>query len=115
MSDRPTPEHVWVFDSNRRIYPPTPSGRLWASGGPIYREHWVKRKVTGETRVSFLIDNGTKVPKRGGRGFAFTLDEVEDDVWRHDHRHKIANLIDRIEPQLLRKIAEMIGYTPTPP
>jgi len=105
--------HVWIFDNNRRIYPPAPKGRLWASGGPIYRDHWVKHEVTGETRVSYITKYGGKVPKKGGYGYALTIDEVEDDVWLHDHRHKIAKLVGEIQDvALLRKVAEAAGYMP---
>ena len=105
--------HVWIFDNNRRIYPPAPKGRLWTSGGPIYREHWVRHEVTGETRMSYITKYGGKVPKKGGHGFALTLVEVEDDVWRHDHRHRIAKLVGEIQDvELLRKVAEAAGYMP---
>jgi hypothetical protein len=58
--------HVWVFDENYRVYPKKEPGQ--PSGGPIYREHWVKREITGETSRSWLISEGwrtVKFPKRG--------------------------------------------------
>lgn len=44
--ERPT--HVWVFDINRRVYPE--GGGIGRS--PIYREHWRKVAVTGQTSRS---------------------------------------------------------------
>lgn len=110
---QPIVRHVWIFDSNRRIYPPAPNGKLWASGGPIYREHWVKHEVAGETRASYITKHGGKVPKKGGHGFALSEAEVEDDVWRHDHRWRIAKIVgDLRDVSILRKVADVVGYLP---
>ena len=63
--------------------------------------------------MSYITTYGGKVPKKGGLGVALTLAEVEDDVWKHEHRHKIASLVGSIKDvTLLRKVAEVAGYTP---
>lgn len=110
---KPSVTHVWIFDINRRVYPPAQKGKIWADGGPIYREHWVKHEVTGETRVSWITRYGAKVPKKGGPGIALSLTEVEDAVWLHDHKYKIARCIELIrDASLLRAVADAAGYKP---
>lgn len=114
ITNPPSIQHVWIFDQNRRVYPPTPSGHKWASSGPpIYREHWVKHEVVDETKRSYVTKYGTKVPKTGGRGFALSEREVDLDVWLHDNRHKICRQIEMMQDaELLMKVAELIGYQP---
>lgn len=106
---------IWHFDPNRRVYPPAPKGKLWASGGPIYREHWHEVEITGETSRSWLTAYG-KVPKSGEhRGFAFTIKEVEDDCWLQAHRYQISRAVEQCtSPELLREIAFLLNFTPTP-
>jgi hypothetical protein len=115
MSILDKPTHVWVFDCNRRVYPVMAPGEI--SGSPIYREHWVKREITGETSRSWLIDpcERVKVPKRGAdpRRFLFSEKDVDDDVWANDHRYRIERLILTLSPEKLRQVAELIGYEAT--
>jgi hypothetical protein len=87
-TDKPT--HVWVFDYNRRVYPAKKLGEI--SGSPIYREHWAKREIVGETSRSWLMSEGwrtVKIPKRGANPcrFLFSEKDVDDNVWVHDHCH----------------------------
>ena len=114
LPDKPT--HVWVFDLNRRVYPVTAPGQL--SRSPIYREHWAKREIIGETSRSWLIDptwGPVKVPKRGAdpRRFLFNEKDVDDDVWANDHLYPILWLIQTLSPEKLRQVAELIGYEAT--
>jgi len=110
-TDKPT--HVWVFDCNRRVYPVIAPGGI--SGPPIYREHWVKHEIIGEATRSWLIGPAwkpVKVLKRGAdpRRFLFDKKDVDDNVWVHNHRHRIVCLISTISPEKLRQVAELIGY-----
>jgi hypothetical protein len=112
--DKPT--HVWVFDCNRRVYPVIAPGEI--SGSPIYREHWVKHEIIGETTRSWLIGSTrwlVKVPKRGAdhRRFLFSEKDVDDDVWANDHRYRIERLIRNLSSEKLRQVAELIGYEAT--
>ena len=113
-TERPT--HIWVFDESRRIYPKKEPGQF--SGSPIYREHWVKREIIGETTRSWLIGSTrwpVKVSKRGAdhRRFLFSEKDVDDDVWANDHRYQIQRLISTLSPEKLRQVAELIGYEAT--
>lgn len=56
--------HIWKFDHNRRVYErDAMTGK--AIGSPIWRKHWVKYKVEGETSRSWIIECGrTKVSKK---------------------------------------------------
>jgi hypothetical protein len=109
------PTHVWVFDVNNRVYPKKEPGQL--SAGPIYRKHWVKREIIGETSRSWLIGPAwgpVKIPKKGARpsAFLFSQDAVDDDVWMHDHRYKIERMILTLSPEKLRQVATIVGYKP---
>ena len=106
---------IWIFDSNRRVYPEPRSA--YGGGGPIYREHWRPVTIEGETSRSWVTSwYGKKVPKRGPRqGIAFTEAEVEADVWVHDHRYKIVRMVEQCEVETLKAIAQAVGYMPNNP
>jgi hypothetical protein len=113
---------VWVFDSNRRVYA-KPPGPGHTSGGPIWREHWVERKVVGETRVSWITGRGERLPKRRGceafsRGYLVSVEEIDLACYANEHAHRIAtvmrNLTER-NPRVLAQIATLLGYEPKPP
>ncbi len=107
---------VWVFDINRRVYPPKPAGKLWSTGGPIYRHHWVPQRISGQTARSWLTDYGHKIPKKGEhQGVAFTQQEVEDAVWLNSYHYEIVETLRRIKDvNILRVVAHDIGWKPTP-
>jgi hypothetical protein len=107
---------LYRFDVNRRVY--QKGGQF--SGGPIYREHFEPLKIEGENARSWVLERGWKVNKKtlrgeaasfsyGGRGF-FTAEQMEADIWQHDHRHKIRDLFDRCSVAQLREIANLLGY-----
>ena len=102
---------IWMFDNNRRVYP---EPRSTHNGGPIYREHWRPVTIDGETSRSWVTSwYGKKVQKRGPRqGVAFTEDEVEADVWAHDHRYKIVRMIEQCDVATLKAVALAVGYMP---
>ena len=87
---------IWYFDTNRRVYPPPEPGRIWASGGPIWREHWRPVQITGETSRSWVLGSGcwivgkvvTKIPKRGDdplrKHFAFTREELDQRIAKYE-------------------------------
>jgi hypothetical protein len=101
---------VWVFDENRRRY--APNGK----GGPIWRHHWVKTEIIGETRVSWITSGYGKIPKKHSNPMrvAWSLEDVERRAWAHDHVHAITDAIQRQVQQggatFLDDIAARIGY-----
>ena len=102
---------IWRFDENRRVYSPAPAGKVYSTGGPIYREHWVATKIVGETSRSWITTHwGQKAPKRGPHpGWAFTEGEVDDRVYVHENRHLIADDVQRIsDADKLRRIAAIL-------
>jgi hypothetical protein len=109
---------VWVFDKNRRVYPP----RVVGDGGfrfPIWREHWQPLKVVGETSRSWLLDgwDKLKVPKVNAdpRRFAFSQAEIDEQAWLHENHYRIISKIQySSDTQLFREIAALIGYKETP-
>lgn len=101
---------LWLFDPSRRVYPPAEKGRLWASSGPIWREHWREHKIVGETRVSWITQYGKRVPKKGGPGIAFSEHELNELQWREENRHTIARAVSELKDvAVLRHIAALVG------
>ena len=114
MSDRP--EFVWIFDINRRIYPPREPGRIF-SGSPIWREHWRKRAITGETKRSWITECGQKIPKRGAvpRSFCFSEEEIDRMAWVVDNRHRLARCVENLlDFDKMKQIAEIVDYKEKP-
>lgn len=112
----------WVFDINRRVYAKDKAGR--SVGGPIWREHWVKREVVGETRVSWVIGTpgylhtDMKVPKREALTHLFvefSEQRLEQRAWAARNQHHIVDAMRRIDDyELLQKLAALIGYKEQP-
>jgi hypothetical protein len=114
MSDLPD---IWIFDENRRVYPKDASGRTPFGGSPIWREHWVKVEVIGETRVSWVVQwyGELKVPKKGANParFAFSLEDIERRTFVVENRHGIADAVGRLgDFDKLKAVAELVGYAP---
>lgn len=113
MSEIKVGSPVWIFDQNRRVYRKNNKGI--SIGGPIWREHWGRRTVTGETSRSWIVDR-IKIPKTlirlpGGATFSFSEERINELGWVEENRHPITVAIRRIEdPALLRQIAKLIGY-----
>ena len=109
---------IWHFDENRRVYERDDTGR--AFGGPIYAEYYKPYKIVGEEARSWIVESNTfkqKVAKnRIDRSPTEWFSDAArlDNIWKHDHRHKIRNLIDQADAATLRKVAEIIGYQPSP-
>ena len=104
---------LYIFDENHRVYPPTPKGSLYSSGGPIYREHFRPRKIINETKVSWVLEfDNQKVNKKTLAG-AYTLEGIEEQCWKHDYGYKLLDHI-RIHAngKQLREIAALIGWKP---
>lgn len=87
----PNAPDCWVFDSNRRVYAKNENGNSF--GGPIWKEHWTKVCIVDETSRSWVTSNGRKIPKKGGRGIAFSMKEVEHDAWVNDNRYELSHRV----------------------
>ncbi len=131
---------VWVLDENRRVYGVGAEGR--GRGGPLRRPMWGEWRIVDQTVKSWVAlplyqaeqykgdlraDRSViKIPKThegttytaASNGFrcplvALTAQAVEDDVWRHNNKHKLLEAAQKSDTSTLRKIAELIGYTDT--
>lgn len=109
---------IWVYDYNYRVYEDDDGNR---TSSPNYRKSWRKHAVVDETSRSWVLNDGTKIPKNGKASFdrlgnnvnyVFTQEEVDDRVYRHDNAHKIADAVSGVDAVTLKKIAELIGYQP---
>ncbi|MBX9604649.1 MAG: hypothetical protein K2Y51_00390 [Gammaproteobacteria bacterium] len=110
---------VYFFDVNYRVYPPKKPGDMFYSGPPIYRKHWREREIVGETSRSWVVGPlTTKIPKKGPppRGWLYSPEDVERNVWINDHRRNIVRAVEKIDArapggyELLRQMAELVGY-----
>ena len=117
---------LWVFDENRRVYPARPDGRQRLAAVPIWREHWRPRKITGETRVSWLLaaydgdSHPQKISKRDlaagmVRGVRRSERDLDAACFVNEHARKIGEQVQRLsggepEERVLREIAQLIGY-----
>lgn len=107
---------VFQFDQNLRVYPRNEKGNTL--GGPIWREHWRKVKVIGETSRSWIIGySDVKIPKNKPLPWGICIDEKELDkrAWVNDNAHKISEKMRKIPFELLATVAEIIGHTPKAP
>jgi hypothetical protein len=119
MSDQAEQEKkypdIWYFDQNRRIYPRDANGRPF--GSPIWREHWVKLQIVGETSRSWVPRFGKKIPKSEAvrkenrmSQYAFSEEEI-DRLAFIQNRHRIATKVSNCQDyETLRKVAELIGF-----
>lgn len=106
---------VYIFDHNHRVYPEDRS----LGSGPIYREHFVKRQIVGETTRSWLVSfEGskpdsrcvTKHAKKELRNGLYTLEQIDEEVYMHENRYHIAQAVHHVDYATLKKIAELINY-----
>jgi|CXWL01.1.fsa_nt_gi hypothetical protein len=106
---------LYWFDGNTRVYDQPGFG-----GRAVYAKHFVPLKIVGENNVSWILERDWKVNKKtgkgearsysyGGRGF-FTAEGMADDIWQHEHRHKILREVERAPLDQIKKIAAIIGY-----
>ena len=100
---------VFTFDENRRYYVRDNRDRN-ISGMMLKRYCFGAFTVIGETRMSWVLSNRDKAPKRNPANF-YGIDDVEDWLWVHDHRWRIESHIGTIkDAAVLRQIADLIGY-----
>lgn len=111
---------VWVFDENRRAYRREDGVGM----GPIWREHWSKRWIVGENRVSWILGHdptakpfkhSPKVPKVRRAPFSikdpvFEEKELDEREWVHRNRYAISHAVASLDEFTLRRVAQLIGY-----
>ena len=103
------PEAVWIFEENKRVYPPG-SG---LSASPIWRKHWDRREIIGETSRSWLIGPAwapTKIAKKlrsdpTRRHVAFSEAEIDLFEWAH---HARAEVYRRATQSLSIPLADLV-------
>lgn len=100
---------LYYFNVNRRKYRKPEPGRQY--GTIIYAEHFEPMEIVGENKVSWLMKYGHKAPKKDpeSKGY-YTAQGMADNIWAHDHRHKLRDLLDRASPTELREVAKVLGY-----
>lgn len=99
---------VWIRDVNRRKYRQREGGISY--GGPIERYHWAPYEVVGETRVSWVLKHGQKVPKKGGFGVAFSEEEVDQFCYVAENRYAISERVRQLSYEKLKQVADIVGY-----
>lgn len=101
-------DKVWTFDENRRIY--VGSGIYGAK--IIYAGHFVHEEIVGETSRSWIVGRRKKkISKKKSEGIIFTDEQKDANIWMHDYRYKIIQMVEQCRNvDTLRKIAEIVGY-----
>ncbi len=100
-------DKVWLFDTNRRIYPKDNRGMGAAvMGAPIFSEHFYQVTIDGETSRSWLIGR-EKFSKKDPLGI-YTDEQKEDKIWDHVNRYKIIDKIKNCSVSKLKQINSII-------
>ncbi len=105
---------VWVFDENHRVYRRNEKGR--SEGGPIYREHFVECKITGETSRSWIIGRyRMKVNKKTLDGMYISQEQIDLKCWANDHKYGVVRMIEySTDGAMIKAVADLIGYKDAP-
>lgn len=115
-------DSVWRFDLNSRVYTDDKGQK---TSGPYWPAYWTEHIITGETRVSWILD-GTegaspshqiKIPKAPKERWitspCFSKEEVAVRFWWECSRHEIVRKLERIgivdDPGLCLMLAEKLG------
>ena len=109
---------VYWFNFNNRVYVKNEHGM--PTGSPITEHYFRPEKVVGEDKRKYLLGGsfGTYVNKatgemRAGRevlGVCYTEQMKQDYLWDKEHRCNIRNIVDKLDVDKLRKVADVIGY-----
>ena len=100
---------IWIFDINYRVYKKEESGRSF--GAPIWKDHWRKYVIVGETSRSWIIDRwDTKIPKKGGHGIAFSEEEINKLAFVEENKYRIAKMVEKCGYEKLIAIANIVDY-----
>ena len=111
-------DSIWRFDQNRRVYTQREPGK-YSSGAPIWREHWERMEIVGETRVSWLVGYGAKgrvlhkVRKASPtlRGWAFDDAEIDRLAWVEANVYKLSRAVqDCRDYTTLQRVAEVLRF-----
>lgn len=99
----------WVFDENHRVYDRDAKGR--EMGAPIWIHHWVRAVIVGETSRSWITRRYGKVPKKGGRGYAFCKEHISRMAFVEKGRWPIAEMVRSCNDyEKLKMVANIVGY-----
>ena len=114
-------DEVYLFDQNRRVYTRADKGCKWSGSKVIFREHFVKYKIVGETSRSWLIGvewRPDKYPKNrkndnpkwwGGR--FYTAEEVDEACWIEANRVVLADAVRFCDDiGKLKQVAALVEY-----
>jgi len=94
-------DKVWLFDTNRRVYP---KGSI--TSAPIYAEHFYQTTIDDETPRSWIIGR-QKYSKKGGEGI-YTDEQKADRLWDHANRYNIIEKVKECSVEKLKQIEEIL-------
>lgn len=111
------PEFIWIFNCNRRVY----SGKPGSRSSPIWREHWEKFSVTGETTRSWIVSrfDDHKVPKKPPKNkwdarnyhskYCFSEQDLDERCWVQENYYRIwQDVRDCKDYKTLKTIEELL-------
>lgn len=104
---------LWFFDDNRRVYKTNENGRPY--GGPIWREHWRKVEIIGETRISWIIAYEgspfelTRIKKKEFPGhFATSEEQINEQAYIVVNRKDVIDALYRLQDYAKFKAIEEV-------
>jgi hypothetical protein len=107
---------VWKFDPNHYVYVDDNGVR---HKSPIYRKHFVKHYIIGETKVSWIIsrfkdidiENGIKIKKKEAERILYTSEEeIDKHCWVIENRIKISDAVRMCyDYDTMKKTAELLN------
>lgn len=113
-------DDVWTFSSNRRVYDKD------KGGGPIFAEHFIRARIVGETRLSWVVqerdDKGRvfgspckfrkdgKTPwEYGLHGVFYSDAEREEMIWMDENKYKTIEALRSASYTMVRAVHDMLG------
>lgn len=111
---------AFVYDEHHRTYRRDEAGR--GVGGPVERFKYRAMLVSGETKVSWLLQAhagawamARKVPKRD-LSKVFGLADVNDALWLDANCFAVARAVERVKDRrTLEGVTALIGFEPKEP
>ena len=108
---------ITVFDDTVRVYPKRADGTTDYNSHARYEAKFVQREIVGETKVSWVLLDRTKINKKTMEG-TYSPEGVEQAIWTHNNRHWLIEALKTIaytpvegdNYETLKAVADLIGY-----
>lgn len=108
---------ITVFDDRVRVYPKRADGTTDYNASARYEAKFVAKTIGSETKVSWVLLDGTKISKKTMAG-TYSPEGVAEAIWVHNNRHWIVGAVQALaytpvegdNYEILKAVADLIGY-----